>query len=816
LKRENKSKNYEQIKNYYIQRQLRRFIQIDRKLLEQKKSELLIVPTEEEFTEKCRQNPEKKNIHFLIQDKVDKNLLLWQKSSGPVSSLNEFIVRNDEYSLSIEEGDIFHRNNEKILLISAEPGMGKSLILDHFTQNSTAENFFIKIVLNTCTDALNRMKSQKVANDSIEFVLKSLLNKTEEQEIDRLKLLAQQGKLVLMFDGLDEVNTHKEQVIQLIQALIDDSKYRIKKCLITTRNHLREELEDRFRTFAFDLNNFDDEDQKRFLVEYWQSLNLRQEVCGCGIRGPTSAHKLEPKANLLISKMKSKLSKNINELIGIPLQIKMLADIFIDKDKDDLSTLEITNIASLYLAFIEAKIRIQLEEKSKRVMTLEMEETLERAKEMFYLNHSNLSSSILFDDDHKEKKQELPIIQRLSEKEILQYGIVVAFTANNKKPKFLHQSFAEFFLAKFLLEKIEQNQFEDDQDLEQKIMLEPRYFLVRKFLNDLMEEAKDYPPQKINENDFNKEIEICCHENLINLLRYFIQRNNTDLNDKNEYLVIASTMAGSSISGASVMPKYKMDHDKRGIALVINMRSYDAPNPFELRERVWSEPDVEILKKTLNYLEFQVVLCQNLTKNELEQVMKEQAKLNYDKYDCFLCVVMSHGNDEKIITSDCEEISFDEIMAPIKSCPTLIGKPKLFFFQACRGDNELSRSRSDSGKSCNGKYPHDMAPYSSKEKKLNKKKEHESDLFIFYSTLPGHYAFGTEAEGTCFIKSVCEVFYSAYKNLPNNMSLTQMIIRINEEVKQKAEQMTDHRITFTKELYFMPKNVSAFYFCFLK
>jgi hypothetical protein len=65
------------------------------------------------------------------------------------------------------------------------------------------------------------------------------------------------------------------------------------------------------------------------------------------------------------------ISKNIYELIGIPLQTKMLAYIFIDKDKDDLSTLEITNIASLYLAFIEAKVRIQIEEKSKRVMTLE-------------------------------------------------------------------------------------------------------------------------------------------------------------------------------------------------------------------------------------------------------------------------------------------------------------------------------------------------------------------------------------------------------------------------------------------------------------
>jgi hypothetical protein len=255
---------------------------------------------------------------------------------------------------------------------------------------------------------------------------------------------------------------------------------------------------------------------------------------------PTSTNKLEPKASLLISQVKSKLSKNINELIGIPLQTKMLADIFIDKDKDDLSTLEITNIAMLYLAFIEAKIRIQIEEKSKRVMTLVKAPKLEREKKMFYSDHFKLSSSILFDDDyHNLNKQELD----LSDEEILEYGIVVAFTANNKTPTFLHQSFAEFFLAKFSFQKIEQNQYKGYQYLELIIMLEPRYFLVRKFLNDLMEEEKDYSPQNKNEKDFNTEIEICCNENLINLLRYFIQRNKTNLNAKNEFLVVATTMA---------------------------------------------------------------------------------------------------------------------------------------------------------------------------------------------------------------------------------------------------------------------------------
>ena len=147
---------------------------------------------------------------------------------------------------------------------------------------------------------------------------------------------------------------------------------------------------------------------------------------------------------------------------------------------------------------------------------------------------------------------------------------------------------------------------------------------------------------------------------------------------------------------------YNMNHKQRGKALVINIRAYDDPNPFKLKERVWSVRDVENLKHTLEYLEFEFKLCQNFTKSQIEQEIKEMASsVDHSNSDCFLCVVMSHGNEDKIVTSDNKEMSFEEILAPIKSCKSLENKPKLFFFQACRGENEMenphiTRSRSDS------------------------------------------------------------------------------------------------------------------------
>jgi ankyrin repeat protein len=554
-------------------RKLRRLIQIDRKLVETKKddkikeekvNDFIIVHTEEEFNEKCNQN--QNNVHYLIQDQ---NQFKWQKSYGPISTLKKYLIVNKECEESIDEEDIFHKNDDKVLIISADPGMGKSLILDHFTQNSSAENFFIKIILNTCTKTLLdknfKERLQNKEGDLIEFVFKSLLGKTNEQEISLLKELAREEKLILMFDGLDEVNDYKEQVIQLIDALNRDCN--LKKILITTRNHLREELEDHFNTFSFNLNNFDEEDQKTFLVKYWHNLNKTNQK---------NETKLMQSAEDLIKKIKSISSENLNQLIGIPLQTKMLADIFHErvKNKDDFSKLILENIAELYNEFIKSKIKIQYK---KIGIEIENDEELyEEQKEKIYENHIKLSSSILFETC--DKKEEKALTEK-EEKRIIKYGIIVAF--KNGIPLFLHQSFAEFLVAKSSLQKIKEQNKEDkeleqilsderhflirtfayfclakkslqkskkhnkrDKELEQ-ILRDKRHFLIRRFLNDLMENHENQREEqevskKDEKEDFNKEIENCCRENLISLLKYFIQDVGANLKTENEFLIIAS------------------------------------------------------------------------------------------------------------------------------------------------------------------------------------------------------------------------------------------------------------------------------------
>jgi hypothetical protein len=265
------------------------------------------------------------------------------------------------------------------------------------------------------------------------------------------------------------------------------------------------------------------------------------------------------------------------------------------------------------------------------------------------------------------------------------------------------------------------------------------------------------------------------------------------------------------------LEKYKMDHEKRGVALIINIRKYK-DNGQE--ERKWSEKDFEDLQHTFKCLEFDVRPYEDLTAEEIRDKIQKIADEDHANSDCFLCVVMSHGNDEKVVTSDNQEISFEEIMKPIKEeCPTLIGKPKLFFFQACRGENEMM-NRQDSGESTSSGHTETddvsnistIASSHSSDPKIIKRTfiKFEADLLVYYATKKHYSAFATEKnKGTIFIESVCEVFNQAYMGLPKNLSLSQMITIINAKVGEKGgKQLTDPRPYFNKEVYFTPKNVS--------
>lgn len=68
------------------------------------------------------------------------------------------------------------------------------------------------------------------------------------------------------------------------------------------------------------------------------------------------------------------------------------------------------------------------------------------------------------------------------------------------------------------------------------------------------------------------------------------------------------------------------------------------------------------------------------------KAIRHVAEKDHSQYDCFVCFVLTHGAEHKLLGSDGNTIQLKEFISAVSDqhCATLKGKPKLFFIEACR------------------------------------------------------------------------------------------------------------------------------------
>jgi hypothetical protein len=75
------------------------------------------------------------------------------------------------------------------------------------------------------------------------------------------------GNMAVMIDGMDKVSPHyTNQVTQILKIL---SKIEIRKMRVTSQNSVKYQLEQEFQCQSYTLVPFSVEDQKSFLVKFW-------------------------------------------------------------------------------------------------------------------------------------------------------------------------------------------------------------------------------------------------------------------------------------------------------------------------------------------------------------------------------------------------------------------------------------------------------------------------------------------------------------------------------------------------------------------
>jgi len=460
----------------------------------------LIASTEQEFSKFVQLNPEN-NVHWLEKDKSGK--LIWQQSQGSLETLRRYIDTDSSHTYTADDLDklLEQVQHQKVIMISDTAGMGKSTVLTHLSKEIKQKfpnKWVVRIDLNDHTDALKALLQEQIDKQkAIEFVSAKLLTLKPGFELELFKQCCEQNqkvKPVIMLDGFDEISPfYKETVIDLLQGLRQTA---VEQLWVSTRPHLKEELEDKLHQLSYTLEPFSEENQVEFLTKFWSLKEWFTEPDDKGEE--KEKNKLQIFAKCLIKELTKSISDKDREFTGIPLQTRLLAEAF-DKEvrifyQSTKSKPEISfklDLLGLYLRFIERKYDIYQEEKFHvPVSNVIAREQRERDLKCMREDHQLLAFKLLFTEEQVALFQNITECS-FSTQQLTRIGIVQVH--HDGKPHFIHRTFAEFYVADCLVNCLTEGSNSSEQVqtfILKDIFQKDDYRVVRVFMDRLLSRSE--------------------------------------------------------------------------------------------------------------------------------------------------------------------------------------------------------------------------------------------------------------------------------------------------------------------------------------
>ncbi|XP_066522065.1 caspase-8-like isoform X2 [Hoplias malabaricus] len=251
---------------------------------------------------------------------------------------------------------------------------------------------------------------------------------------------------------------------------------------------------------------------------------------------------------------------------------------------------------------------------------------------------------------------------------------------------------------------------------------------------------------------------------------------------------------------ADEITEYKMSSVPRGFCVIINNINFDSP----FKERKGSDIDEESLNRVFTWLGFTVDVYRNKTAQEMKDILT-QFRQKLHEGDCFVCCILSHGGKEGVCGTDRLTVNYGDIFGPFTgtSCPSLAGKPKAFFIQACRGKEyqlpvkvEADNLESDEEED-DSEFEVDIGQMITIPD--------DADFLVTWSTLKGFKSTRNKSTGSCFIQSLC---HQLENFCPKSEDILSILTRVNNEVGKKVrsknftKQMPVQKVTLRKKLVF--------------
>uniref|UniRef100_A0A8C8SY52 Caspase-8 n=1 Tax=Pelusios castaneus TaxID=367368 RepID=A0A8C8SY52_9SAUR len=262
----------------------------------------------------------------------------------------------------------------------------------------------------------------------------------------------------------------------------------------------------------------------------------------------------------------------------------------------------------------------------------------------------------------------------------------------------------------------------------------------------------------------------------------------------------------SSFSPTQADNTYKMTSRPRGICLILNNHNFErarseVPKLKTIKDRNGTEADAVALRRVFSKLHFEIEEYRDLTAEQIRDTVHRYRAMDHHDKDCFVCCILSHGDKGIVFGTDGQEASIQELTTSFTglNCPSLAGKPKVFFIQACQGDTfqkgvpiETDSAELDSSVEVDARFQLECIP-------------DEADFLLGMATMKDFVSYRSTTQGTWYIQSLCN---HLEESCPRGEDILSILTAVNLEVSKKndrlnqGKQMPQPSFTLRKKLIF--------------
>ncbi|XP_070506418.1 uncharacterized protein [Chironomus tepperi] len=356
------------------------------------------------------------------------------------------------------------RKGNKFFILSSDAGTGKTVVLK---QLALEIKQFRKVFWVCYLDLKNFTKFFTIDNLSkgVQFLLKEMLGLKTKFERSFFNHLYASGSVVFLWNGFDEIS---QKFVEFAIRIFDEIyKYSENNQYVCTRPFIVEIFE-KFQKPICKLVPLNENEQLEYLKKFFISRNIQEDNLDQYIE------KVYDILQSLESKSKSKYDKQFGDL-RIPLVLNMIGQLL----SKNISAINSNNIYEIYDKFTKEKIEIWNENSEfARKFLKDLATDRKFSIPKFYHKSALISESSIFDSYTQDTIKELNIMNlenptELTTEEIARMGIM---SIENGRIYFVHKTFAEFFIAQYIIDNIYNG--EDMSSEEAELRLEFFFIIV--------------------------------------------------------------------------------------------------------------------------------------------------------------------------------------------------------------------------------------------------------------------------------------------------------------------------------------------------